>query len=69
MNNYVVIQIVKEKDDKIEQCKVLGVFSSETEAKRLYERYHTLVCHPLIIVPNISMQDIPLLSISQYKSI
>lgn len=61
-----VIEVLRTtKDDRIASCKVHGVFDDEKKAKEI--RY---VCSRsdkvIIIVPNISMEDIPSIVVSDW---
>jgi len=66
--SFTIIEIVKENNDRIEQCRVLGIYTEQKEADEKYQTLKKLVGNKIILVPNISMVDIPSLSIRQYVS-
>jgi len=64
---FVLIEIVEQTaDNRISKCKVRGIFPTREEAENIQTSIGTH--HRCIIVPNISMEDIPLIRISDYQS-
>jgi len=66
MNSYVVIEVLgTTEDDRIASCRVRGVFEDEEKAREVRS-----VCRSskVIIVPNISMKDIPSIIVSDWQN-
>lgn len=66
--SFTLIEILKESNDQIEKCKVLGMYSHNDEAIHAYNKLNEIISNKIIIVPNISIQDIPRIFISDYYS-
>lgn len=64
--SFTVIEILKENNDQIEKCRVLGMYSHSDEAIYTYNNLKEIISNKIIIVSNISMQDIPRIFISDY---
>lgn len=66
--NRIIIEIVEEADDTIIRCRVLGVYDCEEKALEMYTQLKPIIDNKVIMVPNISIQDIQFIRISNYSS-
>jgi len=64
--NFVIIEIVQENDNKITACKVQHICNDLTEAKKVYNTLKEIKKNKMLLVPNIKMDDIHNILISDY---
>ena len=65
VQNFVIIEIVREDNDKIIACKIRYIGYDRTEADTVYDQIKTT--NKLLLVPNITMDDIPTIRITHQK--
>ena len=65
--DFVIIEIIQEKDNKVIACKVRYICNDLTEAKKMYNTLkEEIIRNKVLLIPNIKMDDIPNIMISDY---
>ncbi|NBV29614.1 hypothetical protein EBS02_11500 [bacterium] len=66
VNSFVIIEIVEENDDRITACKIRFLCDDQQEARDMYTSLRESTTNKIILVPNITLEDISSIFISDW---